>query len=714
MSVIYIRNKDGALVPISSNNTIKTVNGVGPDESGNIEITIPDSGGNADQSVSVLMADMVLADTANAPKKLPIKTHSSGKDQPIHPKVLYFPELFGGHKFWMAYTPYPNASDAEENPCIACSDDMVTWITPPGVTNPLDVGTAENYMSDTHLVYNSDTALLEIWYRQVLDGKEVIYRRTSANGVEWGEREEMFRTPTTGYNGIGNFLSPVIIYEDGIYKIWAGSGVPSGYLKYYESADGTKWELKATTNLKGWHFDVIHTEEGYEAFICDTQFCESVTYSKSTDGITWDEKTQLLTVGTSGSWDAKRMYRTSAVKINGYYFVYYTGVASDNTWGIGLTVSTVANDVTSFRGYTDGTAIETTPFQMMQSLLFRVNALSKSAGGDTDGGENPDIPDEPDIPATIPCTGITLDKTELTFNGEGAQTITATVTPSDTTDTVVWVSSAPNVASITVDGNVCAVHSVSNGNAVITVTCGDYSATCSVDVSGIENVNILAGISWSDGFINTSGEIKTSPVDVYTDKFDVSNLVGEPMVVEIGGVPSEKAGNTCRLNFYDSNGAFISYFPNTDNIKYIACAAVPSNAAFARLTCATEKGFNGVRIFGSRDICVAGNCGTGEYYPTGYFDVNDGSFKESSMFDSYKIPTNAGQTMIATKCISAIRFVDGVFNEVLSGYNNSGVFYVTTIDENGYVAVNINSSALANAMVCVTTEPIGYVAYSAT
>lgn len=46
MSVIYIRNKDGALVPISFSNTIKTVNGVGPDENGNIEIAIPDSGGN--------------------------------------------------------------------------------------------------------------------------------------------------------------------------------------------------------------------------------------------------------------------------------------------------------------------------------------------------------------------------------------------------------------------------------------------------------------------------------------------------------------------------------------------------------------------------------------------------------------------------------------------------------------------------------------------
>lgn len=46
MSVIYIRNKDGTLTPISSSNNVKTVNGVEPDENGNIEIEIPDSGGN--------------------------------------------------------------------------------------------------------------------------------------------------------------------------------------------------------------------------------------------------------------------------------------------------------------------------------------------------------------------------------------------------------------------------------------------------------------------------------------------------------------------------------------------------------------------------------------------------------------------------------------------------------------------------------------------
>lgn len=82
----------------------------------------------------------------------------------------------------------------------------------------------------------------------------------------------------------------------------------------------------------------------------------------------------------------------------------------------------------------------------------------------------------------IPCTGISLDQTELTFSASGTQTLIATVTPSDTTDTVVWSTSADTVA--TVSGGV--VTAVGNGSATITAACGAYNATCAVSVSGIE------------------------------------------------------------------------------------------------------------------------------------------------------------------------------------------------------------------------------------
>ena len=86
----------------------------------------------------------------------------------------------------------------------------------------------------------------------------------------------------------------------------------------------------------------------------------------------------------------------------------------------------------------------------------------------------------------VPCTGITLSVTELSFTSTVIQTITATVTPSDTTDKVVWSSSNEDVA--TVDNGV--VTAVFNGDAVITATCGDFSASCSVSVSGIEEPSI--------------------------------------------------------------------------------------------------------------------------------------------------------------------------------------------------------------------------------
>ena len=287
-------------------------------------------------------------DYTNSPNKLNIETPRSGKDQQCHPKVLYFEEKFGGHHFWMAYTPYPYNKDSRENPCIVYSD---------GVRNPLDKGNNKNYMSDPHLVYNDDTKLLEIWYRQALTSlkTEVIYRKTSPDGVNWSKREEMYRFTGTedGYAGFSHILSPCIIYENHMYKIWAGSGNPKGYLKYYETPDGFDWNLKATTNLEGWHYDIVKTDIGYECFISDEVTGKTVSYSKSSDGIDWDDKKVIIESPKENSWDSDKLYRTTAIKIDKKYYLFYTGVRN-SVWGIGLTISTKENDITSLKGYVDG------------------------------------------------------------------------------------------------------------------------------------------------------------------------------------------------------------------------------------------------------------------------------------------------------------------------------------------------------------------------
>ena len=92
--------------------------------------------------------------------------------------------------------------------------------------------------------------------------------------------------------------------------------------------------------------------------------------------------------------------------------------------------------------------------------------------------------------APKPATDITLDKTELTLTAGDVETLTATVTPTDTTDTVVWESSKPAVA--TVNPATGEVTAVAPGEAVITAKAGSVSAACNVKVSCAHSLTTVA------------------------------------------------------------------------------------------------------------------------------------------------------------------------------------------------------------------------------
>lgn len=78
-----------------------------------------------------------------------------------------------------------------------------------------------------------------------------------------------------------------------------------------------------------------------------------------------------------------------------------------------------------------------------------------------------------------PCTGIKLDRDTLTIARGETATLTATVEPADTTNTIVWSSENDNIA--TVENGV--VTAVGLGETTITAACGDKTASCKVTVT---------------------------------------------------------------------------------------------------------------------------------------------------------------------------------------------------------------------------------------
>lgn len=147
---------------------------------------------------------------------------------------------------------------------------------------------------------------------------------------------------------------------------------------------------------------------------------------------------------------------------------------------------------------------------------------------------------------TVPATGITLDKTTLSFTDSTSQTLVATVEPSDTTDKVVWTSNAESVATVT-NG---VVKPLSNGSATITATCGSVSATCSVTVDiAEEEPVILSSISAT----YTGGDVTVGTA--------LTDLTG----ITVTGTYSD--GSTSALTGYSLSGEIVEG-SNTITVAY--------------------------------------------------------------------------------------------------------------------------------------------------
>lgn len=275
---------------------------------------------------------------------------NKGSNQATHPKIIKFKKKWNGYKYWVAYTPYPYGNQAEENPYVLVSNDMLNWKEKKGMKNPLDIPKSKDYKhvynSDTHLVYNSDTDTLECFFRYVNDNENIviIYKRTTRNGVDWTNKEIVLKANRKQRD----YLSPAVIYENKKYKIWFVDR--NRIIKYMEyDVKNKTWtepiviDIKYSEKLESWHLDIIKTDKGYEAIIVAFNNWKNrakmkLYYSYSKDNITWEEAKPILTAPNNGG-----IYRSSFLYENGTYYLLYSEITNKYKRGIGLLYGTDIN-----------------------------------------------------------------------------------------------------------------------------------------------------------------------------------------------------------------------------------------------------------------------------------------------------------------------------------------------------------------------------------
>lgn len=98
----------------------------------------------------------------------------------------------------------------------------------------------------------------------------------------------------------------------------------------------------------------------------------------------------------------------------------------------------------------------------------------------------------------IACTGISLSPDTLTFTEAGQAELTA-VLNEGCNEAITWTSDNEEVATVGANGyGKATVTAIYNGSCVITATCGAYSATCTVSVSGFEEA-MSTNLAGADG-----------------------------------------------------------------------------------------------------------------------------------------------------------------------------------------------------------------------
>lgn len=265
-----------------------------------------------------------------------------GTGQATHPSVVDVPGGWNGHRYWMAYTPYAYADNAVEDPCVAWSDNGISW-TEVDTAFPLDDAPGSTiYNSDTHLALVDGT--MYVTWRKVESGvSATFYMRTSTTGFTWTPTETVWSA------GLTSAFSQVLEKSATGWRLWfVGGGSGSRNLSWIDTTAArptSGWGAIQSTMLptpvgrEPWHVDIRRLGSRWWGVLTDTDIgrnginCQ-IRLMQSADGITWDVAATQLVPHLGHSHDV--LYK-AALTVTGATTVptvrlWYSGLSADAGW----------------------------------------------------------------------------------------------------------------------------------------------------------------------------------------------------------------------------------------------------------------------------------------------------------------------------------------------------------------------------------------------
>ena len=203
--------------------------------------------------------------------------------------------------------------------------------------------------------------------------------------------------------------------------------------------------------------------------------------------------------------------------------------------------------------------------------------------------------------AYVAVTGVTLNASSGEAENGGTVTLTATVSPANASNkTVLWTSSAPNVASVT-NGVVTAL-SAGTADIVATTEDGGFTATYHLTVKP-HTVDVLATYGYVDNTRLSTESGTEKPANGYvvighTGKIPISNhLYPNGLTIRLTGAdqvtggPDSSPYSDSAMCWYTADGAYQTgvYIYNTDNFSRGSKMVIDSDAKGFTLSWAAGK-----------------------------------------------------------------------------------------------------------------------------